>query len=80
MKTASIRELKNNMTTVLGWVEQGVTVEIQRRGQAVAVLSKPKSRKKVKMPDFMARLKADYGDRVLKPSWAEVISEERGNT
>lgn len=79
MKTASIRELKNNMTTVLGWVEQGMTVEIQRRGQAVAVLSKPKPRKKVKMPDFMARLKAIYGDKVLKTTGTDIVSEARGD-
>ena len=78
MKTASIRELKNNMSTVLGWVEQGMTVEVQRRGQPVAVMTKPKSRKKVKMPDFMARLKADYGDRVLTTTGTDIISEGRG--
>jgi hypothetical protein len=29
------------------------------------------------MPDFMARLKSIYGDRILEPSNAELLAEER---
>ena len=41
VKTASIRELKHNTTTVLGWVSEGQDVEIRRHGKPVAVLSRP---------------------------------------
>jgi prevent-host-death family protein len=38
MKTASIRELRNNNTTVLGWVADGEEVRITNRGKTVARL------------------------------------------
>lgn len=80
MKTASIRELKHDTTTVLEWVEAGERVEIQKRGKPVAVLSRPE-RKPVasKRPDFMARLKSIYGNQVLAVTATELLAEERGD-
>ena len=80
MKTASIRELKHDTSTVLGWVEAGERVEIQKRGKAVAILSRPGPQPSTSTEvDFMARLHSIYGDRVLTSTATEVISEERGN-
>jgi len=45
--------------------------------------SKPKSpakktsRKSVKRPDFLARLHKIFGDKVIEPSGAEIISWDR---
>lgn len=41
MKTTTIRQLRHDTTTVLSWVARGESVEVQRRGEAVAVLSLP---------------------------------------
>lgn len=80
MKTASIRELKHETSTVLAWVEAGERVEIQKRGKAVAVLSRPGTQPSTfREIDFMARLRSVYGDRMLAVTATEVISEERGN-
>lgn len=38
MKIASVRELRNSYKRVLGWVEAGEEVVIQRRGKPVARL------------------------------------------
>ena len=77
MKTATIRELKHTTSEVLGWVEKGERVEIQRRGQPVAVLSRPVAAKRSK-PDFAARLKRIYGTKVLKVTATELLAAERG--
>ncbi len=46
MKTATVRELRNQYRSVLGWVEAGEEVTISRRGRVIARLvpEKPKSR------------------------------------
>ncbi len=47
MKTATVRELRNNYRHVLEWVEAGEEVTISRRGKIIARLvpEKPKARK-----------------------------------
>ncbi len=80
MKTASIRELKHDTTTVLNWVEAGERVEIQKRGKPVAILSRPEPKPAAsKRPDFMARLKSIYGHQVLAVTATDLLAEERGN-
>lgn len=80
MKTASIRELKHDTTTVLEWVEAGERVEIQKRGKPVAVLSRPEAPAPAsKRPDFAARLKSIYGNKLLAVTATELIAQERGD-
>ena len=45
MKTATVRELRNEYRHVLGWVEAGEEVAISKRGKVIARLvpEKPKS-------------------------------------
>ena len=79
MKTASIRDLRHDTTTVLGWVEAGERVLIQRRGQPVAVLSRPVKRERIARPDFAARLKAIYGEQMMTVTATELLAGERGD-
>ena len=80
MKTASIRELKHNTSTVLGWLESGERVEIQRRGKPVAMLSRPARKvKAVGRPDFAGRLKAIYGNQQLAVAATELLRQECGD-
>lgn len=41
MKSATVRELRNNYTKVLGWVARGEEVEVTRRGKVVAKVVPP---------------------------------------
>jgi prevent-host-death family protein len=41
MKTASVRELRNNYSKVLKWVAKGEEVEVTRRGKIVARVVPP---------------------------------------
>jgi antitoxin (DNA-binding transcriptional repressor) of toxin-antitoxin stability system len=80
MKTTTIRELKHDTSTVLGWVAAGETVEVRRRNQPVAILSPPKRASRIAKPDFVARLRSVYGSAVLPVTATEIISESRGDT
>jgi antitoxin (DNA-binding transcriptional repressor) of toxin-antitoxin stability system len=78
MKQASIREIKHETSRVLGMVEAGHTVELRRRRKPVAILSPPMKDKAVEMPDFVARLRRIYGDRILETTGTELVDEARG--
>ena len=76
MKTATVRQVRHDFGAVLKQVEDGEEIAITKRGHVVARLCpppRPTKPRKVKMPDFAARLKATYGDRVL--SGNSVIQE-----
>jgi prevent-host-death family protein len=80
MKTATIRELRHDTTTVLSWVARGEYVEVQRRGRPVAVLSPRKRPARVARPDFLARLRSIYGDKVLPSTATDLVAESRGES
>ena len=74
MKTATIDRLKNDLDTVLDWVAHGEPVRISKRGRVVAMLTPAASqpshaaandKPNGKRPDFLARLKHTFGDKVL---------------
>jgi antitoxin (DNA-binding transcriptional repressor) of toxin-antitoxin stability system len=81
MKTTNIRELKHATSTVLEWVEQGETVQITRRNKVVAILSPPpvEKPKKIKRPDYEARLQEIFGDRILPTTGNELMDYDRGD-
>ncbi len=68
MKTATIRQVRHDFSTVLDWVGEGEQVEISKRGKIVALLSPPPAAKPArarKRPDLAARLKVRDGGRLI---------------
>lgn len=67
MKTATVRDLRNNFAKLEAWLSDGEKVRIEKRGEPVAMLTAlPRRRRtKLKMPDFAARRNAIWGDRVF---------------
>lgn len=63
MKTATVTEVGRDFLSVLKWVETGEEVQVVREGKPVAVIS-PAPRT-VKHPDYLARLKRIFGEKVL---------------
>lgn len=76
MKQASVRDLRYNFP-VERMLRQGETIEITKRKRVIGRLMPVVPEAKPKMPDFMARLKRIYGNRVLKVPAAQRIAEER---
>ncbi|MCP5526340.1 MAG: type II toxin-antitoxin system prevent-host-death family antitoxin [Verrucomicrobiales bacterium] len=67
MKTATIRQVRNDLKTILALVAQGEEVTVLNRTRPVARIlpPRPTARAKVQMPDFAARAKAVFGDKVI---------------
>jgi len=78
MKTASVRELRQNFGSLLAWLEDGQEIQITMRRRVVARLvpARPKSAAKVRMPDFIARLKKIHGEKVISAEEAQAILDE----
>jgi antitoxin (DNA-binding transcriptional repressor) of toxin-antitoxin stability system len=78
MKTATVRDLRNNFSRLEAWLAEGETVEIRKRGEAIAELRKPSRRKKAEpaMPDFMARMRKIWKGRVFT---AEEVARMRAD-
>jgi len=78
MKTASVRELRQNFGGLLAWLEEGQEIQITMRRRVVARLV-PDGRNivtKVGMPDFAARLKKLHGKKVIGAQEAQAILDE----
>lgn len=66
MKTATVRELRNEFSKLEAWLSDGQEIRIEKRGKVIGVLKPPGSEAPVfKKPDFAARRKAIWGDRVF---------------
>ena len=77
MKTANVRQLRHAFGDVMNWIAEGEQVEIVKKGKVIALLSPPPPtarRKKFKLPDFAARQKRIFGDKVLP---GNAVAEER---
>ena len=67
MKTATVRDLRNQFPRVAAWIEDGEEVSITKAGKLFARLvpALPAKTAKLVKPDIMARLKVTWGDRVF---------------
>ena len=72
MKTATVRDLRNNFAMLEAWLSEGEEICIEKRGKPIALLTSVVNRGagKVSNPDFEARRQAIWGERVF--SVAEV--------
>ena len=64
MKTATVRELRNDFARLSAWLEDGEQVEITKGGKPFAHLV-PVTPRKVVKPDILKRLKQTWGGRVF---------------
>ena len=67
MKTATIRQVRHDFGTVLKWVAEGEEVTVLNRTRPVARICPPRAQApaKFKMPDFAARTKAVFGNKII---------------
>jgi antitoxin (DNA-binding transcriptional repressor) of toxin-antitoxin stability system len=83
MKTASIRDLRNNFTAVAAWIDTGETVRITRRGKPFAILKPARMEKSHTaahpVMQIAERRAAVYGDRVVGgKSMDDILDADRG--
>jgi antitoxin (DNA-binding transcriptional repressor) of toxin-antitoxin stability system len=73
MKTATVTEVGRDFPSVLRWVETGEEVQVLREGKPVAVISPPA--RPIKHPDYLARLKRTFGEKVLSGKASAAIRD-----
>jgi antitoxin (DNA-binding transcriptional repressor) of toxin-antitoxin stability system len=75
MPSVNLRQLRDTRQ-LLTWLEAGEVVELRKRNQIVArIVPESPAPKPVEWPDFAARLKATYGDRIIPA--VEMLIEDR---
>jgi antitoxin (DNA-binding transcriptional repressor) of toxin-antitoxin stability system len=77
MKRASVRDLRYHFPEVERLLQQGENIEITKRKRVIARLSPARPASSRRRPDFLARLRLIYGDRILKVSSAQLLAQER---
>jgi antitoxin (DNA-binding transcriptional repressor) of toxin-antitoxin stability system len=77
MKTVTVRDLRNNFSKVEAWLGEGEEIRIEKRGKPIGFLSAtPKSgQAEIKKPDWAARRKAIWGDRVFSEGEVRAMRE-----
>jgi antitoxin (DNA-binding transcriptional repressor) of toxin-antitoxin stability system len=74
MPSVNIRELRDTKR-LKTWLRAGKTVELRERDRVIArIIPERNEEKPVKWPDFEARAKEIFGDRILP----NVVLEDRG--
>lgn len=75
MRSINLRQLRDTRQ-LKAWLEAGETVELRERDRVLARIVPERSKLPAsEWPDFAARLKEDFGDRVIPA--VETLLEER---
>jgi prevent-host-death family protein len=81
MKTATIRQLRNDTNTLLDWIAQGETIIVTKRRKPVARLTSvipADSNIAVPAPNFRVRNKRIFPhDETHKFDFSEMLAEQR---
>ena len=77
MKKASVRDLRFGFKKIERMLHQGEEIQITKRRRVIARLVPENLHSAAQMPDFLERLRAIYGDRMLEISGAELIAQDR---
>lgn len=80
MKTATVRELRNEFPRIEAWVREGESINISKRGKVIATLIPASAHaaagRSAPKPDIMARLRETWGERVFSVEEVAAMREE----
>lgn len=76
MRTATVRDLRYDFPRIERMLARGEEIRITKRGKVIAKLAPPRA-DQPKVPDFMGRMREIFGDRILSPTGAELIAQDR---
>jgi antitoxin (DNA-binding transcriptional repressor) of toxin-antitoxin stability system len=77
MRKATVRDLRYKFAEVEELLREGEEVQITKRRRVIARLVPAGPPAQSKRPDFLARLKRIYGEKVLEVSGADLLAKER---
>jgi antitoxin (DNA-binding transcriptional repressor) of toxin-antitoxin stability system len=76
MKTVSVRDLRYDFPKVEEMLRSGEEIQITKRKRPIARLT-PEPIERPPLPDFLGQMREIFGDKVLKVTGAQIISEDR---
>jgi len=77
MPSVNLRQLRDTRQ-LLTWLEAGEVVELRKRNRVVArIVPETPIARPVDWPDFAARLKENFGDRMIPA--VDILIEERNS-
>jgi antitoxin (DNA-binding transcriptional repressor) of toxin-antitoxin stability system len=77
MVKASVRDLRYDFKKIERLLRQGEEVQITKRKRVIARLVPERDEAAKVLPDFEARIRKIYGDKVFAVSGADLISADR---
>jgi antitoxin (DNA-binding transcriptional repressor) of toxin-antitoxin stability system len=80
MKTATVRELRNDFPRIEAWVHEGECVSISKRGKVIATLvpasMTASAHHALPKVDIMARLRKNWGERVFTMEEVQAMRDD----
>jgi antitoxin (DNA-binding transcriptional repressor) of toxin-antitoxin stability system len=77
MTKTSVRDLRYEFKKIERLLRQGEEIQITKRRRVIARLVPEKEEVAKKLPDFRARMREIYGDKVFAVSGADLIAADR---
>ena len=76
MKTATVRDLRYHFTEIEARLREGEQIEVRKRNRVIARLV-PVRPKRGDYPDFAARQRKIFGDKIVSRTGAELVAGDR---
>lgn len=76
MKSATVRDLRYHFSEIEARLQKGEEIEIRKRRRVIARLL-PVRPKPDAYPDFAARIREIFGDKMVEQTGAELVAEDR---
>jgi antitoxin (DNA-binding transcriptional repressor) of toxin-antitoxin stability system len=77
MKKASIRDLRYKFPEIEAQLRSGEEIQITKRKRVIARLLPVRPGAHKRAPDFLKMLRDIYGDKAMKTTGADLVSEQR---
>ena len=77
VRKATVRDLRYHFPEIEDLLQEGQELQITKRKRVIARLVPERPAAPVAIPDFMAMLKAIYGNKKLKVKGADLIRSDR---
>jgi antitoxin (DNA-binding transcriptional repressor) of toxin-antitoxin stability system len=77
MKRASVRDLRYEFKKIEYLLHQGEEIQITKRRRVIARLVPENTKACPPVPDFLARMRVIFGEKVLPVSGADLIAKDR---
>ena len=77
MRKASVRDLRYAFKKIERLLHEGEEIQITKRRRVIARLVPERASRKKGVPDFLARLRLIYGEKLLAVTGADLVSEDR---